>query len=460
MNKKLIWIIVILLALIIGLISLKKAGVIGKTEGIKVTAEKVTKRTIIETVTASGKISPEVEVKVSPDISGEIVELNVNEGDSVKRGQVVARIYADIYASQRDLAAAGVSQSEAQESNAKAQLGALEASLQQAKSAYDRQKKLLDDKVISRSEFELAEQSYKSAQANYNAAKEGIKGNIAAIQSARANLNRASKDMDRATIVAPMNGVVSLLNVKKGERVAGNSLSIGTEMMRIADLASIVAQVDVGENDIPKVKFGDTAIVTVDAFGTRKFKGIVFKIANPSASLSSTASASSTEVTNYKVHVRLLPESYMDLIVKGRPFPFRPNMSATADIQTKTVKDALGVPLAAVTTRDKKGDAIDTKKSDASTSPNSNNTDPQKNTAAEDGIDEVVFVLQADGINVKKVKVKTDVQDLNYIQIISGVKEGETVITGPYNLLSKTLKEGNKVKVVEKDQLYEEKKKD
>jgi HlyD family secretion protein len=452
MNKKLIWIIVTLLVLIIGLIALKKTGVIGKEEGTKVTAEKVANRTIIETVTASGKISPEIEVKVSPDISGEIVELNVSEGDSVTRGQVVARIYADIYASQRDQAAAGVAQSEAAEANAKAQLGSLEASLKQAEQSYNRQRKLFEEKVISRSEFEQAEQVYKSAQASYAAAKEGIKGNLAQIQSARANLNKASKDMARATITAPMSGVVNILNVKKGERVAGNSLSIGTEMMRIADLSSIVAQVDVGENDIPKVKFGDTAVVTVDAYGSRKFKGVVFKIANPSNSLTGTTSAS-TEVTNYKVHVRLLPDTYKDLLGKGRPFPFRPNMSATADIQTKTVNNALSVPLAAVTTRDKKGDAVNVKKDDA-------NKADAGSPKTDDDIDEVVFVLQADGINVKKVKVTTSVQDLNYIQIINGVKEGETVITGPYSLLSKTLKEGKKVKVVPKDQLYEEKKKD
>jgi HlyD family secretion protein len=454
-NKKLVWIVVILVVVIVGLVMGKKTGLFGKDEGTKVTAEKAAKRTIIETVTATGKISPEVEVKVSPDISGEIVELNVNEGDSVKRGQVVARIYADIYASQRDLAMADVSRSEAAVANANAQLGALEATLQQAKTNYDRQKKLLDEKIISRSEFEQAEQAYKSAQANYNAAKAGIKGNIASIEGAKASLNKASKDMARATIIAPMSGVVSLLNVKKGERVAGNSLSIGTEMMRIADLASIVAQVDVPENDIPKVKFGDTAIVTVEAFGNRKFKGIVFKIANPSTATGATTS--STDVTNYKVHVRLLPETYADLIAKGRPFPFRPNMTATADIQTRTVKDGLSVPLAAVTTRDKKGDVVG-KKDDAKSSNNAN--DQQKNTSSENDVDEVVFVLQADSINVKKVKVKVDVQDLNNIQIVSGLKEGEMVITGPYNLLKEKLKEGDKVKVVAKDKLFEEKKKD
>lgn len=445
-NKVLYWIIGGLVVLIIGLIVLKKTGVIGKEEGIKVTVEKTTKRTIIETVTASGKISPEIEVKVSPDISGEVVELNVNEGDTVQRGQVVAKIYADIYASQRDQAAAGVAQSEANAANAKAALISLEASLEQAKKNYDRQKKLYDEKVISKAEFEQAEQTYKTALANYNAAKEGLKGNDASIQSARANLNRASKDMSRATIFAPMSGVVNVLNVKKGERVAGNSFNVGTEMMRIADLGSIVAIVDVGENDIPKVNYGDTAIVNIDAYANRKFKGIVFKIANPSSS-TNTISAATTEVTNYKVHIRLLRESYDDLIVKGKSFPFRPNMSATADIQTRTERDVWAVPLSAVTTRDKK---VDEKKTDK-------NDEKKSTTTSLDDLDEIVFVKNTDG-TVKKVKVKTAIQDINYIQIKEGLKGDEEIVTGPYTVLSKTLKDGDKVKVVKKEQLFEGKK--
>ena len=451
MNKKLFWIIGVLVVVVVTMIVLKKTGVIGKEDGVKVTAEKAEKRTITETVTASGKISPEIEVKVSPDISGEVVELYVAEGDSVKRGQIVAKIYADIYASQRDQAAAGVAQSQAAEANAKAQIVALEANLQQAVATYDRQKKLFDEKVISKAEFEQADQTYKSSQANYTAAKEGIKGNLAAIQSAKANLSRADKDVSRATITAPMSGVVNILNVKKGERVAGNSFNVGTEMMRIADLGSIVAQVDVGENDIPKVKYGDTAIVTVDAYGSRKFRGVVFKIANPSGSSLSGVS-SSTEVTNYKVHIRLLQNSYSDLMGSGKPFPFRPNMSATADIQTRTEVNVLSVPLAAVTTREVNKDAA-AKKSNTTVT-----TSDAKSTSANDDLEEVVFVL--DSSKVKKLRVKTTIQDLNYIQIIEGLKGNEEVITGPYNLLSKTLKEGDKVKVVSKDMLYEEKKKE
>ena len=455
MSKKLIWLIVSLVLIIVVLIVLKKKGIIGKEEGKKVTTEKVTKRTIIETVTASGKISPEVEVKVSPDISGEIVELNVIEGDTVQKGQIVAKIYADIYASQRDQAAAGVEQSKAMEENSKANLAALEATLEQAKATYLRQKKLYEEKVISLAEFEQAEQTYKTAQANYKAGKESIKGNVAAIQSARANLNRADKDISRTVITAPMTGVVNVLSVKKGERVAGNSFSIGTEMMRIADLNSMVAIVDVGENDIPKVNYGDTAIVTIDAFGNRKFKGVVFKIANPLSNVQGTSAAASTDVANYKVHVRLLPESYADLIVKGKPFPFRPNMSATADIQTKTVKDVLAVPLSAVTTRDSKDNAP--AKNNKSGNENNNDKEKEKQSNTE-VIDEVVFVKQANN-TIKKIKVTTAVQDLNYIQIIDGLKENDEIITGPYTLLSKTLKEGDLIKVVPKEQLYDATKK-
>ena len=350
MSKKLIWIIVGLVVIIGVIIGLKKAGVIGKEEGIKVTAEAVQRRTIIETVNASGKVYPEIEVKISPDVSGEIVELTVAEGDTVKRGQVLARIYADILNSQRDQVAAGVSQQQAQVSNTTAQSAAIKATLDQAETQYNRQKKLLEEKVISRLEFEQAEQAVKSARANYNAAMEGIKSAKAGVQSVQAQLNRANKDIGRTLITSPMDGVISLLAIKKGERVAGNSFNVGTEMMRVADMRSFEVRVDVGENDIPKVKLGDTAIVEVDAYTSRKFKGIVYKIANPSTGNALAANASA-EVTNYKVHIRLLQESYKDLVIPGRSFPFRPGMTASADIQTKSKYNVLSVPLNAVTTR-------------------------------------------------------------------------------------------------------------
>jgi HlyD family secretion protein len=453
MNKKLIWIIVGLVVVIVTLILLKKNGVIGKAEGIKVTAEKVVNRTITETVNASGKVYPEIEVKVSPDISGEIVELNVEEGDSVRKGQVLARIYADIYSSQRDQAAAGVIQTQAQVLNSTAQLEALKATLDQAEVNYNRQKQLLDDKVISRAEFEQADQAIKTARAQYNAAVQGIRGSRASVQSAQAQLARANKDVSRATLIAPMDGVVSLLAVKKGERVVGTAQMAGTEMLRVADMNVMEVRVNVGENDIPKVNLRDSALVEVDAYSDRKFKGIVTKIASSNTTAAQAQLSNNTDVTNYQVHIRLLPESYGDLLegARSRTSPFRPGMNASADIQTKTHSNVLSVPINSVTTRDKNGEKKTEGKEE---NKEINNENAPKPTNDED-IEEVVFVLQPDRLTVKKAKVKTSIQDINYIEIVDGLKAGDEVISGPYNVVSKTLKEGDKVKVVPKEEVFE-----
>lgn len=450
MNKKLLWTIIGLVVVVGGFIGLKKSGVIGKDEGLKVSAEKAATRTIIETVNASGKVYPEIEVKVSPDVSGEIVELNVNEGDSVRKGQVLARIYADIYSTQRDQVAAGVDQAKAQLSNSTASLPGLKATLDNAKAAFERQRKLYTEKVTSRQEYDQAEQAFRTAEANYNAAREGLKGTEASIMGAEAQLARANKDLSRTTLVAPMDGVISLLAVKKGERVVGTAQMAGTEMMRVADMRSIEIRVDVGENDIPKVKLGDTALVEVDAYTNRKFKGLVYKIANPNTQ--ATATTTSTEVTNYKVHIRLIPDSYKDMVVPGRAFPFRPGMTASADIQTNTKENVLSVPLNAVTTREK-GSGEGNKKEKTDDGP------PSGDPADDEAVEEVVFVIGKDK-KVKKVKVKTAIQDLNYIEIVEGLNEGDQVVTGPYNTVSKILKDGNLVEVVAKDKLFEEKKKE
>ena len=451
MNKKLIWILVGVAAIIVLLVGLKKAGVIGKETGEEVTSEKVQLRTITESVNASGKVYPEIEVKVSPDISGEIVNLFVEEGDKVTKGQVLAKIYADIYSSQKDQATANVNQFQAQYENIKASLSGLKTSYENTKTTYERYKKLLDDKIVSRSEFEQTEQSFRSAESNYLGALQTIKSGAAQIQGVRAQLSRAEKDLARTTITAPMDGIVSSMSVKKGERVVGTAQMAGTEMMRVADMKSIEVRVDVGENDITKVKIGDTALVEVDAYNNRKFKGIVYKIANPVSALAASA-ASSAEVANYKVHIRLEPSSYEDLIKENSKFPFRPGMTASADIQTKSKLNVISIPLNAVTTRDKEGNGKDTKVT--------TNTDDKKAAPEgeknDDDINEVVFVLQKDS-KVKMVKVKTDIQDLNFIEVV-GLKVGDEVITGPYSTVSKLLKEGSLVKVVTKDKLYEEKK--
>ena len=445
------------MTVIILLVVLKLTGVISADEAVKVSTEKVLKRTIVETVNASGKVYPEVEVKLSPDISGEIVELNVLEGDSVKKGQVLARIYADIYATQRDQASAVVSQQQAQVANVSASIEAMRAQLEQAKKTYDMQKQLFDEKVISQSEFNTADAAYKAAQANFNAAKQNIRGSQAGVQSARAALSKANKDISRATLVSPMDGVVSLLNVKKGERVVGSSLMSGTEMMRIADLRKIEVRVDVGENDIPKISLGDSATVEVDAYNDRKFKGIVTQIASSNNGAAALQTAvPGNDVTNYKVYIRLLPESYQDLMDPSKPksFPFRPGMSASADIETTTHENRLAVAIKAVTTRDK-NDSTDSK----------DYTEKEKDMYGNekaidmDELEEVVFVVQKDG-TVRKIKVRTDIQDINYIEVLSGLKEGDEVVTGPYDVVSKTLKNKDKVKVVPKSELFEKKKKD
>jgi HlyD family secretion protein len=458
MNKKLILIIGGLVLLVVILALLKKKGIIGKEAGVKVTTEKVIRRTIIETVNASGKVYPEVEVKVSPDISGEIVQLNVAEGDSVKKGQILARIYADIYSSQRDQAAAVVTQSRAQVLNSEAQLGALKAVLDQAEITHKRQKQLLDDKVISHAEFEQADQAFKTATANYNAALEGIRGTKASVQSAQAQLMRANKDVGRATLIAPMDGVVSLLAVKKGERVVGTAQMAGTEMLRVADMSVMEVRVNVGENDIPKVHLDDSALVEVDAYTNRKFKGVVTKIASSNTTAAqSSLSASGTDVTNYEVHVRLLPSSYHDLMANNTSLrsPFRPGMNASAEIQTKTHTNVLAVPINAVTTRDKNGDKQMAAKDKDNNSNDRNDDNSNTSSSKPEDLEEVVFLLQPDRKSVKKVKVRTDIQDINYIEILAGLQGGEEVIAGPYNVVSKTLKEGDIVKVVPKEQLFE-----
>jgi len=459
MKKKLFWIIGILVVIVIAMVGLKAAGVVGKEEGIKVTTEKVARRNITETVNASGKIFPEIEVKVSPDISGEIVELKVEEGDSVKRGQLLAKIYADIYSTQANQASAIVNQQQATVENSKAQLESLKSTLELAQKTYDRQKKLLDDKIISRSEFEQAENSLNTAKANYNAALQGIKSGQAGVQSAQASLERATKDLSRTAVLAPMSGVVSLLNVKKGERVVGNSMMAGTEMMRVADMSIIEVRVDVGENDIPKISLYDSALVEVDAYNNRKFKGIVTKIASSSTSSAAASGATSNDVTNYKVHIRLLPESYKDLLDTKRPktFPFRPGMNASADIQTNTKANVISVPINAVTTREKGTDKTMADKKEEQKETTQAGMQEQAKPGLSNDLDEVVFIMQANG-TVKKVKVKTDIQDINYIEILDGLKEGDEIITAPYNVVSKVLKDGTKVKVVPKEQLFEPKK--
>lgn len=459
MKKSWIWIISILVVLIITLLILKKAGIIGKEEATKVSSEKVILRNITEVVSASGKVYPEIEVKISPDVSGEIVELTVQEGDSVLKGQLLARVYADILATQRDQATAGVNQQQAFVQNSSAALDAFKARFDQAERQYNRQKQLYEQKVISRLEFEQAESAFLTSKADFAAAAQSINSSKAGVQSAQASLQRANKDLSRTSVLSPMSGVVSLLNVKKGERVVGNSMMAGTEMMRIADMRVIEVRVDVGENDVPKVQIGDSAVVEVDAYTNKKFKGVVTQIASSNRSGTGATAIATTDVTNYEVRIRLDPASYADLIdpTHLRNFPFRPGMSATADIQTRTHKNVLSVSINAVTTREKNDTSmLTTKEKPADKEDPSTKNTAQLSATAED-IVEVVFILLPDN-TVKRVEIKTDIQDMKYIEVLSGLKAGDEVITGPYTVVSKLLRNGMKVTVVPREQLFEVKK--
>jgi HlyD family secretion protein len=452
MKKGLKWTLIILAVLAVLFVVVKALG--KKGEGaIKVAVEKTSKRTITETVNASGKVYPEVEVKISPDISGEVVELNVQEGDSVRRGQVLARIYADIYALQRDEAASRVNQTQATVNNSQASSEALKASLEQAQQSYDRNKKLFDDKVISKAELEQFETTLKSAKANFNAAQQNIRSLQASVQTTQVGLSRANKDLGRATLVAPMDGVISSLSIKKGERVAGNSFNVGTEMMRVADMKSIEVRVDVGENDIVKVNIGDSVDVEVDAYKNRKFKGVVYQIASSVKSASSLTSTN--DVTNYEVKIRLEPSSYTDLLDPSRPkkFPFRPGMNANVDIKTRRVENVISVPVNAVGARVKGSDktAADKKEENKKSDEEENASNESENVS---DMEEIVYVLQKDE-TVKKVVVQSGIQDITNIEIRTGLKVGDEVVVAPYNAISKLLKDGSKVKVVPRDKLFE-----
>jgi len=449
-NKILYWIIgAVILAILATLVALKLYGYIGPSQDTKVATDLVANRTIIETVSANGKIQPETEVKLSPDVSGEIIDLNVKEGDVVKKGQILAKINPEIYRSSLDRVVGALNSQKATLANSKARLAQVKASFINAKNSYDRSKKLFDQKAISSSEFDQAISTFEQAKAEVTASEENIKAAEFGVSSASASVKEASENFTKTTIFAPCDGIVSKLNVEKGERVSGaGQFSSGTEILRIANMDLMRVNVSVNENDIVRVKLGDTALIEVDSYLNRKFKGLVTEIATSANTVGLTAD----QVTNFDVKVRILKESYADLQPKNQPTysPFRPGMSANVEIRTKRVLNVLTIPIQAVTTR------IDSTKIKLATAakkdakPNSDDQTPKK---AEDPQQEIVFIY-VKGV-AKLIKVKTGVQDNTNIQIISGLKENDEVISAPYSVVTKKLKDGDKVIKVEKAKLYE-----
>ncbi|MFZ4542948.1 MAG: efflux RND transporter periplasmic adaptor subunit [Saprospiraceae bacterium] len=441
-NNRWIWVLGIVVLLLLGYAAWKAKS---KPKGEKVNTETVQKRTIKEKVSASGKVFPEVEVKISSDVSGEVVELLVQEGDSVKKGQLLCRINPDNYVSSVERGVAGLnsskasaSQTKTQIANAKARKAQAEANLANAKSIFARNQKLLAEGVISQEAFDnvanslkVAETTLQSAEADYAATQETARAAEYNVQSNVAGLKELQTNLKRTSIYAPSSGIVSRLNIEKGERVVGTIQMTGTEIMRIADFKSMEVQVDVSENDIPRVSLGDEVDIEIDAYSNRKFKGKVYQIAN-SASNTGTASAtlSSDQVTNFIVKIRIDPASYVDLISKGRNHPFRPGMSAAVEISTEEVSDVFSVPIQSVTTRDR--EVVDKdKKADWQMQR------VEKKSGNKD-FREVVFVV--DGNKVKMVEVETGIQDDTYIQILSGLSDMQEVVSGPYEAVSRKLK--------------------
>jgi HlyD family secretion protein len=450
--KKIIWIIIAGVVLLIMVILLKNCS---GDDSIAVTLEKAQKRSLTEMVSANGKIQPEVEVKISSDVSGEIVELLVKEGDQVKKGDLLCKISPLIYESNAIRMVATLNEAKANLSNAKARLEQIKASFANAEASFNRNKKLFEQGAISQSDFDVAKATYEGAKADVKGAEDNVDASDFNVKSTEASLKEANDNLAKTNIYSPVNGTVSKLNKEKGERVVGTAQMEGTEIMRLANLNEMEVSVDVNENDIVRVHDGDTSLIEVDAYIDRKFKGIVTEIANTA----NTTGVTAEQVTNFTVKIRILQESYADLMPDRNVSPFRPGMSATVDIQTKRAGNVLTVPIQSVTTRaDSAMDKKDGKGDNGGDEEGPDGIvvkDEKEKTGdvkAPVKIEECVFVMNEG--KAKLVKVKTGIQDNNYIEVKEGLKEGDEVVSGPYSAISKQLKEGAKIRKVEKTELF------
>ncbi len=429
-----------------GLFLAKKMEWIGKVEPSEVEFAKVSRSTIIEKVSASGKIQPEVEVKLSPDVSGEIVSLNVAEGDSVVAGQELLKIRPDNYVSLLARAEAQMNATKANMEQSKAVLAQSEARLSKAKIDYDRNAKLHKDKVISDADFDQFVSAYTVAKQDLEAAKANVNAANYNVKSSQATLKEAKTNLTKTTIYAPQSGIISKLNVELGERVVGTSQMAGTEMLRIANLNKMEVRVNVNENDITRVSIGDTVLIDVDAFSSseRKFKGVVYEIAS-SANSSGTASVVSNDaVTEFEVKIRVLRSSYADLIKGKLSYPLKPGMTASVEILTNRKENIATVPLSAVTTREIGAEMKEGEKKEDDGTNSTNSNDALEAKKRKENTKEVVFVMEKG--KAKMIQVKTGISDFENIEIVSGLKDGQEIIAGPYATVAKKLKEGDLVK--------------
>ncbi|UAJ14052.1 efflux RND transporter periplasmic adaptor subunit [Aquirufa lenticrescens] len=447
-NSKRTWMIIGGAVVLIfgGLFLAKKMEWIGKVEPTEVEFAKVSRSTIIEKVSASGKIQPEVEVKLSPDVSGEIVSLNVAEGDSVVAGQELLKIRPDNYVSLLARAEAQMNATKANMEQSKAVLAQSEARLSKAKIDYDRNAKLHKDKVISDADFDQFVSAYTVAKQDLEAAKANVNAANYNVKSSQATLKEAKTNLTKTTIYAPQSGIISKLNVELGERVVGTSQMAGTEMLRIANLNKMEVRVNVNENDITRVSIGDTVLIDVDAFSSseRKFKGVVYEIAS-SANSSGTASVVSNDaVTEFEVKIRVLRSSYADLIKGKLSYPLKPGMTASVEILTNRKENIATAPLSSVTTREIGAEVKEGEKKEDDGTNSTNSNDALEAKKRKENTKEVVFVMENG--KAKMIQVKTGISDFENIEIVSGLKDGQEIIAGPYATVAKKLKEGDLVK--------------
>lgn len=452
-SNKLLYIIIgsvslLIIVLLIG----RSQGWIGKPKTVEVEIAKAQKVSITEKVSASGTVQPVIEVKLAPEVSGEIIDLRVEDGDSVTMGEVLVKIRPDLLISQLERSEAALNQQRANYESSRANLSRAEATYMRAEQEYERQKTLWNQKVISEADWQLAQQNFKVATNDLKSAQQTLEAARYIVSSTEASVRESRENVRRTTVNAPMTGVVSKLNVKRGERVVGTAQMAGTEMMRIADLNKMEVRVNVNENDIVRVHYNDSVIIDVDAYGNigKQFKGIVTNIANTARD-----KASSDAITEFEVRILILQSSYEDLIKEGNRYPFRPGMTASVDIVTMRKENVLSVPLAAVTTRNpddlKGGKPMSDNNSDEDARTVTDDSKP-KVQKKEDKV--VVFVKEGDV--AKMVEVKTGISDYENIEILSGLSENAEVITGPFLEVSKRLKDGDKVSLKAADNKKDE----
>jgi HlyD family secretion protein len=446
MNKKLVYAVLSVVVLVIVLLGGKKAGWWGGEEAIEVAFEEVSKRRIIETVSASGQIQSEVEVAISPDIPGEIIKLTVIEGDKVKRGDLLVKIDPQLQKTNVERLEASLNTVKANLANTRSRLAQSRAQYENSEASFNRTKDLFEKNVVSQAEFDAANSQYIVSENEVEAAEQSVRASEFNVESSEAGLREAQKNLNRTEIYSPVDGTVSKLNFEAGERVVGTSQMAGSEIMVISDLQEMEVVVDVNENDIIRVGLGDSCEIEVDAYLNRKFKGIVTSIANSAMS----QGMSTDQVTNFEVVVRILRASYADLENEKQPglSPFRPGMSASVEIQTKKVDDVVAVPIQSVTTRE-----IEKEETDEDGEKRRKWKKVKRAGKTDGPVEEVVFVI--DGSTVKQVAVKTGIQDNLFIEVLEGLSLEDVVVKAPYSAISKELEDGAMVTEVDEEDLFQ-----